>query len=405
MKRYFLYSLVLLVLSSLLVQCVATQKDMEYTNVQVRKVDSRVEDIDKQVAELKKQTVKEVRERQAETGDRLDYHQSEILRLQGEIEENNFFIQQVQEENRELKKLLLAQMKESEKNSSKEISGLEERLVLTENQLLKAYDRLTFAENEIQAIKDARSQEAAQKAIEAAQRAREAERRAMLAAEKEAAERRKSNRGPREILPDPYKVSVTDQVIIEEEIEEKEIEKIVPEPIEKTVVQPDQTTETKIITRPVEEAVVKPAEKIEPKVVTKPVEKAVPQPTPAAAATLYDRGMTLFKEKKYREAYNSFAEHLDKNPTGPQAVTARYYAAESLYEDKDYELSILEFQKVIVEHPQDALAPKALYKQGLSFEKIGDPETARIVYNKLVDTYPESAEIASAKTRLNALNK
>ena len=134
--------------------------------------------------------------------------------MQGEIEENNFFIRQVQEENRELKKLLLAQMKESEKNSSKEISRLEERLVLTEDQLLKAYDRLTFAENEIQAIKDARSREAAQKAIEAAQRAREAERKARLAAEREAAERRKSTRGPREILPDPYKVSVTGQDII-----------------------------------------------------------------------------------------------------------------------------------------------------------------------------------------------
>src|SRR5210317_182834 len=131
MKQAFLYSLVLLFFSTLLVQCVATQKDMEYANVQMRKVDSKVEDIDKEVSELKKQTVREVRERQAETGDRLDYHQSEILRLQGEIEENNFFIRQVQDENRELKKLLLAQMKESEKNSSKEISRLEERLKIT----------------------------------------------------------------------------------------------------------------------------------------------------------------------------------------------------------------------------------------------------------------------------------
>jgi len=68
-------------------------------------------------------------------------------------------------------------------------------------------------------------------------------------------------------------------------------------------------------------------------------------------------------------------------------------------------LAILEFQKVIVEHPQASLAPKALYKQGRSFEKIGDPETARIVYNKLVDSYPKSAEVDSAKTRLDALKK
>ena len=362
MKRTFLYSLVLLGLSSLLVQCVATQKDMDYANVQMRKVDSKVEIIDKEVSELKKQTVKEVRERQAETGDLLDYHQSEILRLQSELEENNFLIKQIQEENKEMKKLLLSRIETSEKNSAEEINLLKDRLALTEEQLLKAYDRLAFAENEIKSIKNSISEEASKRAMEAAQRAREAERKARLAAEREAAEKQKSTRRSREILPEPYKIDVSSQNITGT-AEEKEVEKVV----------------------------------------SKPVAKAV-QPPPATA-TSYDRGMTLFKQKKYRDAYNSFAEYLDKNRTGSQAVNARYYAAQSLYEDKDYELAILEFQKVIVEHPQDSLAPKSLYKQGLSFEKIGDPETARIVYNKLVDSYPKSAEVNSAKTRLEALKK
>ena len=359
MKRTFLYSLVLLGLSSLLVQCVATQKDMDYANVQMRKVDSRVEVIDKEVSELKKQTVKEVRERQAETGDLLDYHQSEILRLQSELEENNFLIKQIQEENKEMKKLLLSRIETSEKNSAEEINLLKDRLALTEEQLLKAYDRLAFAENEIKSIKNSISEEASKRAMEAAQRAREAERKARLAAEREAAAKETATR---EILPEPYKIDVSSQNITGT-AEEKEVEKVV----------------------------------------SKPVAKAV-QPPPATA-TSYDRGMTLFKQKKYRDAYNSFAEYLDKNRTGSQAVNARYYAAQSLYEDKDYELAILEFQKVIVEHPQDSLAPKSLYKQGLSFEKIGDPETARIVYNKLVDSYPKSAEVNSAKTRLEALKK
>jgi len=362
MKRTFLYSLVLLGLSSLLVQCVATQKDMDYANVQMRKVDSRVEVIDKEVSELKKQTVKEVRERQAETGDLLDYHQSEILRLQSELEENNFLIKQIQEENKEMKKLLLSRIETSEKNSAEEINLLKDRLALTEEQLLKAYDRLAFAENEIKSIKNSISEEASKRAMEAAQRAREAERKARLAAEREAAEKQKSTRRTREILPEPYKIDVSSQNITGT-AEEKEVEKVV----------------------------------------SKPVAKAV-QPPPATA-TSYDRGMTLYKQKKYRDAYNSFAEYLDKNRTGSQAVNARYYAAQSLYEDKDYELAILEFQKVIVEHPQDSLAPKSLYKQGLSFEKIGDSETARIVYNKLVDSYPKSAEANSAKTRLEALKK
>jgi len=170
MKRAVLYSVVLLVFSTLLVQCVATQQDVEYTNVKVRKMDTKVEDINKEIEELKKQTVQDVQTRQAETGDRLDYQQSEILRLQGEIEETNFFIRQVQEENSELKKLLLARLDTSEQNRTAEINRLNERLALTEEQLLKALERVTFAETEITAIKEARSQEAAQRALEAAQR-------------------------------------------------------------------------------------------------------------------------------------------------------------------------------------------------------------------------------------------
>jgi len=361
MKRAVLYSVVLLVFSTLLVQCVATQQDVEYTNVKVRKMDTKVEDINKEIEELKKQTVQDVQTRQAETGDRLDYQQSEILRLQGEIEETNFFIRQVQEENSELKKLLLARLDTSEQNRTAEINRLNERLALTEEQLLKALERVTFAETEITAIKEARSQEAAQRALEAAQRAREAERKARMAAEQE------STRGPREILPDTLKIDVSSQNITESSADEKESEKVAMKPQVKTV---------------------------EP-----------PAPPPAAVTSIYEEGTSLFKQKKYRDAYNVFAEYLDKNPSGPQSVDARYYAAVSLYEDKDYELAILEFQKVIVEYPKDDLAPKALYRQGLSFEKIGDPETARIVYNKLVDTYPGSEEVTSAKTRLEALKK
>lgn len=361
MKRAVLYSAVLLGFSGLLVQCVATQQDVEYTNVKVRKMDTKVDDINKEIEELKKQTVQDVQIRQAETGDRLDYQQSEILRLQGEIEESNFFIRQVQDENKEMKKLLLRGIDASDQKRLAEINRLSERLALTEEQLLKALARIDSAENEIKAIMEARSQEASQRAIEAAQRAREAERKARMATAEQ-----KSSSEPRLIVPDAYKLDASGLNITEAPAAEKESADVKMEP--------------------------------EPEAVE-------PPPPPATASSTYNKGMDLYQGKDYRNAYNSFAEYLDKNPAGSLAVKARYYAAASLYEDKDYELAILEFQKVIVEHPKNELAPKALYKQGLSFEKIGDPETARIVYNKLVDTYPRSEEVASTKARLESLKK
>jgi TolA-binding protein len=145
MKRAVVYSAVLLGFSTLLVQCVATQQDVEYTNVKVRKMDTKVEDINKEVEELKKQTVQSVQARQAETGDRLDYQQSEILRLQSKIDETNVLIRQVQEENRELKKLMLGRMDSTDQNRADEINKLKERQALTDQQLVKILERVTFA--------------------------------------------------------------------------------------------------------------------------------------------------------------------------------------------------------------------------------------------------------------------
>jgi len=379
MKRAVVYFLVLLGFSTLLIQC-ATQQDVEYTNVKVRQMDTKVEDINKEIDALKEQTVQSVQARQAETGDRLDYQQSELLRLQGKIDESNFLIRQLQEENRQLKKELQSRIEGSDQKNTAEIKRLNERMTLSEEQLLKTVERVNFTENEIRAIREARSQEAAQRAMEAAERAREAEKKARMAA----AEPAPPATPLREITPGTYKVNVSSQNITEPSGDEKEAEKAEPQAKVKTASLPP--------TPPPAPAAAPPS-----------APPATP-PAPAVAGSL-EEGMTLFKQKKYREAYNSFADYLDKNPSGSQAVEARYYAAESLYEVKDYELAILEFQKVIVEHPKHELAPSALYKQGLAFEKIGDPETARIVYNKLVDTYPKSEMVASAKSRLESLKK
>ncbi len=243
MKQAVLYSVVVLGFSTLLVQCVATQQDVEYTNVRVRQMDAEVKDINKELEELKKQTVQNVQARQSETGERLDYQQSEISRLQGEIEENNYFIRQMQDENRELKKLLLARVDSSEKSGSKESNRVNERLAQTDEQLLKALERVAVAESEIKAIKEARSQEASERAMEAAQRAREAERNARIADERMGAEQ-KSSSGPRQIEPDTYKIDVRNQNITESSKEEKEAEKVTPKPEVKIAAPPPPPTPT-----------------------------------------------------------------------------------------------------------------------------------------------------------------
>jgi len=345
MKKVAFHSLLLVGLSVFLVQC-ATTKDMEYTNIKIRNMDTKVATINQEVEELKQQTVSQVQARQAETGERLDFQQSEIVRLQSLIEENTYYIRQVQEENKDLKQILEARLDSLSKDVSEEISRLHRKIALTDEQLMNAGERISLAESEVESIKEARSKEAEQRARKAAQRAREAERKARIA------EENRASKGPQEIYPEQSKIDVSGQ---------------------------DVTRET-------------------------PEQQETPPPPPIKTATVktkFDQGLSLFKAKKHKQAYTAFTEYLDANPTGPQAVNARYYAAESLYQQKEYELAILEFQKVIVEFPQHSKTPEALYKQGLSFERLGDPETARIVYNKLLDNYPNSDQVQSTQKRLN----
>jgi len=133
-----------------------------------------------------------------------------------------------------------------------------------------------------------------------------------------------------------------------------------------------------------------------------------PEPSAPAVAldpekALYDRGLSFFKEKRYKEAYNTFSEYIDTYPKGTMSANARFWQGDCLFKQNEFELAILEYQKVIADFPNHRKAPAALLKQGMAFEKLNDNETAKIVYRKLVNEYPKSEQLPIAKNRLESL--
>jgi len=138
---------------------------------------------------------------------------------------------------------------------------------------------------------------------------------------------------------------------------------------------------------------------------TTKTEPAADEKATGAGKELYDKGVALFKDKKYKEAYNRFADYLAKHPKGELAPNARFWLGDCLYQQKEYELAILEYQKVIAEFGQSAKAPAALLKQAMAFEELKEPETARIVYNKVLEDYPQSEQAEAAAKKLKALKK
>ncbi len=142
-------------------------------------------------------------------------------------------------------------------------------------------------------------------------------------------------------------------------------------------------------------------------------QKTTPKPkiqkkSPAASAKgpgkeIYDKGYSLFREKKFNDAYRTFADYIEKFPKGNMVPNARFWLGDCYYNQNEYELAILEYQKVIADFPSHPKAPAALLKQGLAFEKLKDSETARIVYKKLLADYSKSEQSGTAKKQLDSL--
>lgn len=144
---------------------------------------------------------------------------------------------------------------------------------------------------------------------------------------------------------------------------------------------------------------------------TKKIEKPAPKKKSTKTTTedlgqkLYETGISQFNAKKFKEAYNTFTEYIEKYPKGEMLVNARFWRGDCLYSQKEYELAILEYQNVIADFSSHRKAPAALLKQGLAFEKLKEPDTAKIVYNKLLEEYPKSEQAKTAKKQMEALKK
>ena len=118
---------------------------------------------------------------------------------------------------------------------------------------------------------------------------------------------------------------------------------------------------------------------------------------------IYDKGIALFRESKFNEAYRTFSDYIERHPKGKLAPNARFWLGDCYYNQQEFELAILEYQKVIADYPDSPKAPAALLKQGLAFEKLKDKETAKIVYKKVVADYPKSEQVETAKKRIEEL--
>jgi tol-pal system protein YbgF len=354
-----------LLISPLLLQCMATQQDLKSLELRLRTVNNRVVNLDKNIEDLQeettnranKNTVETLQKHQANTADFIDGLNTQLLQIKGQMEENTHHYQKLQEDAVDYRDSLSTRFHDLN-DGIENLRTTQDALAGKINTLEKRIQDNSAIIREISAELD-RLQEA--KAAEATERARKAANAAAAAAQAAAEAKARA--------------AAQARAAGEKSAALGKPKTITPEVSKKTLNGPAAKTGA-----------------------------ATPEPAPRAnpEKDLYDSGIAAFTAKKFQDAYAAFTSYIEKYPRGNLIANARFWLGDSLYAQNEFELAILEYQKVIADYPKHDKAAAALLKQGLAFEKLQDTETAKLVYYKLVDDYPDSREAAVGKKKLAA---
>ncbi|MDA3970627.1 MAG: tol-pal system protein YbgF [Desulfobulbaceae bacterium] len=138
-----------------------------------------------------------------------------------------------------------------------------------------------------------------------------------------------------------------------------------------------------------------------------PVTAAPPEEVPASVKTtaekMYDKGLGEYRAATYKDAIASFSLFLEQNPKHKLLPNAKYWLGASRLKDGDYSGAVLEFQHIVADYPQHPKAPEALLKQAEAFGYFGDKMVQEKLYKDVINYYPKSEQAKTAKAKLQKL--
>lgn len=119
----------------------------------------------------------------------------------------------------------------------------------------------------------------------------------------------------------------------------------------------------------------------------------------------YEAAYQAFKDKKYKEARESFNGFIKTYPKNELTDNAQFWIAETYYAERDYEGAILAYETLLKKYPESEKTNGGLLKQGFSFVEIGDNRTGKIILERLIEKAPESREAELAKKKIEEMEK
>ncbi|MEW6108001.1 MAG: tol-pal system protein YbgF [Nitrospirota bacterium] len=119
----------------------------------------------------------------------------------------------------------------------------------------------------------------------------------------------------------------------------------------------------------------------------------------------YETAYQAFKDKKFKEARESFGSFIKNFPKNELTDNAQFWIAETYYSENDYEGAILAYETLLKKYPDSEKTSGALLKQGFAFIEIGDKKTGKIILERLAEKFPDSKETEYAKKKLAEIDK
>lgn len=357
----------------LLCQC-ASQDEVRRLHYQLRSMNQKVQTVESKTAD-------KIKEVESKTAEKRLKESAQAANLLEELSDEARQLRAVNQEN-------IERFNEYKGETEAKIASLYAAIeqMQSENGHLSQSneDLVRSLELKIEQLTSGLQQASQNRVHEAAQKAREAELRAKEAAEKAAEARRKADLA----LLAASEGGKIAEVNPEQEVSGGPVAQLAPEHRKVRVAAPARQEE--------DDDFAVPAERNDP---------SSQAAAGGAEDALLAKGMSSFKDKKYKQAYKLFEQHLSGQPDSKEAAKTLYLMGECLFNQGEYDLAILDYQKVISNYSGDTHSPAALLRQAMSFEKLTDKETAKIIYGKLAADYPDSREAKVAKERMETLRQ
>lgn len=146
----------------------------------------------------------------------------------------------------------------------------------------------------------------------------------------------------------------------------------------------------------------------DPVEVSGPADAAPPQASDAKpkldpAASLYEKGKSLFDQGQVTESRRVFEALHRQYPRHDLADNALYWIGEGFYAQAQWLTAAQAFLRVAKEYPRANKVPDAMLKMALCYRKLGDDRGADDVLKQLTRLYPgtEAADKAAAMKKAN----